>query len=525
MGFTTTIQRKVGPGNPLKRPVEKGTAPNQSVMATDEGSDFPEAAGDPRFDAHAYEPGGSPQILAGDLTDVDRGYMVVPYTFGVFVGASGTGSSKAVLSQLIMENGASANGKSYDNPPTPVGRRIEMIYMDPDDNMGLYASRITIGLPLPDTLNQETAEFGTFIGNENANDMDLQGGSLLIVPITDELGDFSQASPTIDDHGGGGIFGNFNVDLYSTGFATGKLVGSQVTDDLDISDDMASGITIHNSRRNERWVVMWFTDVEKLGGFPTADSRVARWNMELEGEDFTNVRTNTTTGGSTKNGRGYSWSIPVNNFCRMYACQFRVIDNLPTGRPLTGSTTFNIWDASRNTGTPTELDLSNPVIWRTEQFSTFDHHESRTAVVTNSDTWAASDFECTIDCSGNDPVYLALSTSIHQFEGQTRFRFTRDGTPISPDGTDYVTFGQSDQLTHIGGSNGSGDTDNDTLPFHLFWFDNPTAGEHTYRVEYRRNSGFTGSNNAMWNCRDDGSSGFIGTFFAAEMSFPVRQPY
>ena len=92
MGFTTTIQRKVGPGNPLKRPVEKGTAPNQSVMATDEGSDFPEAAGDPRFDAHAYEPGGSPQILAGDLTDVDRGYMVVPYTFGVFVGASGTGS-------------------------------------------------------------------------------------------------------------------------------------------------------------------------------------------------------------------------------------------------------------------------------------------------------------------------------------------------------------------------------------------------------------------------------------------------
>lgn len=524
MGFTTTIQRKVGPGNPLKRPVDKGTAPNQSLMATDEGSDFPEGTGDPRFDAHAYEPGGSPQLLAADLSDVGRGYMVVPYTFGVFVGASGSGSSKGVLSQVIQQDGASDNGRSYDNPPAPTGRRIEMIYMDPDDNMGLMSGRIQIGLPTT-AANQEEADFGTFIGNENANDMELQGGSLLIVPITDELEQLSLANPTIDDHGGGGIFGNWFTDVYSTGQTPNPLVGSQVTDDLDIVGTMLDNLIIHESRRNERWIVFWYTDVEKRGSFPTADSRVARWNFEFEGEDLFNVRTNTTTGGSTKNGRGYSWSIPINNFCRMYACQFRVMDNLPVGRPLTGSTRFNIWDASRNTGSPTELDLSNPVIWRTEQFSAFEFSESRVAVVTNSDSWADSAFELTIESDGTTPMYLAFSTSLHQFEGQTRFRITRDGTPISPDGTDYVTWGQSDQLTHIGGSNGSGDTDNDTIPFHFMWFDTPPAGARTYRIQYRRNSGFTGSNNAMWNCRDDGSDGFIGTFFAAEMAFPTRQPY
>ena len=104
-------------------------------------------------------------------------------------------------------------------------------------------------------------------------------------------------------------------------------------------------------------------------------------------------------------------------------------------------------------------------------------------------------------------------------------RGDRDGTPITPNGSEFPTFGQTNQLTHIGGSNGTGDTDNDTLPFALLWFDTPSAGSHTYRVEYRRNSGFTGANNAMWNTRDDGSSGFIGTMFAIEMKFPTRQPY
>ena len=525
MGFTTTIQRKVGPKNPLKRPVEPGTAPNQSIMGADSGSDLATNAGDPRFRCSAYEPGGSPQLLAGDLTDVGRGYATIHYFFGVFDGATGTGS-KAVMAQSIMEDGASDNGKAFANPPAPAGRRIELIAADPDDNMGLHGMRCQIGLPLPDTVGQETADFGTFLGNENASDMVGYGGSLLVLPITDEGGAFSQASPTIDDHGGGGILGNFNTDVFSGGYAGGKVLYSNTASDLAGEDThyMNPGIQIPSSRRGENWLVMQGHFVEKRGSFPTASARVLRWSNELNGEEFTNVRTDTTTGGSTKSGRGYQIHMPLNNFWHLYSWQFRVMP-LPTGRDLTGSYTTNIWDHTTNTGTQSEFDGTGFRIYRPLAFNQFESSESRVAVLSDSDTWADSDFEVTVEANGTTPFWLGLSTSLHQFEGQTRFRITRDGTPITPEGTDYPTWGQTNQVSFIGGTNGVGDTDNETLPFTLLWVDTPSAGPTTYKVQYRRNNGFTGAHNAIWNSRDDGSDGYIGTFFAAELSFPTRQPY
>jgi hypothetical protein len=518
MGFTASIQRKTGPGFPLKRPVDKGTQPNASIIASDQGTDLATVTGDPRTQCSAYEPGGAPQIAAGNLADVGRGYMVLSFNHVFYDG--GGGGAQAILTQTIMQDGASDNGRTYTG--TVLGRRMECVKIDPDDKMGAWGNFVQFGLPLPDTVGSEDADFGTFLGNENASDCVGTGATLLVIPITDTLELFSQANPTAADHGGGGIIGNYFTDVYNVGHS-GIISFSSTTDDLDISSTINS-VVIPKSRRNEEWIVINTIGVEKRGNFPTGDSRVLRWFYEFEGEDFTNVRTNTTTGGSTKNGRGYSWSVSEGNFTHGRFSQMRVM-TLPTNRPLTGGFTGNIWDASRNTvGVASEIDTQTLTLIRTEALNKFEWMEDRNAVVVSSDTWTASNFEVTIDCNGTDPIWLGFSTSVHQFAGQTRFRLTRDGTPIMSDGADWMSYGQMDQLTFIGGSNGVGDTDNDTLPLGLWWVDNPSAGLRTYRVEYRRNNGFTGANNAIFNSRDDGSSGFIGTLFAAEMSFPTRQP-
>ncbi len=318
--------------------------------------------------------------------------------------------------------------------------------------------------------------------------------------------------------------GDFRTDHFSEGFPGSKVVYSTTESDTDETVDMNDTLVIPASRRNEKWLVIWQFGIEKRGSFPTADARALRADITFDGETFVNVRSNNTTGGSTKTGRGFQWSLPEHNFWHGFFHQYRVLELKPGVR--SAQAIANVHDHTTNTGTPSELDnlALRPI--RINSFNQFKYQEIKTGFTSSSDTWANSGFELTIEADGTTPILLGLSTSVHQFEGQTRFRFTKDGSAFGApdDGTDFYSFGQSDQDTFIGGTNGSGDTDNDTLPVSLLWVDTPTAGEHTYRVQYRRNSGFTGANNAMWNTRDDGSDGFIGTFFLAELSFPTRQP-
>jgi hypothetical protein len=476
--------------------------PDDFLATAETGLDNPATAGDPRFTCSIYQPSAGP-VVGGILSDVQNGYMIFMCGYGYWDGGA---SNAATLNQFIEGSTTFSTGKQFTGSVPSTNPRLELTGLDPDDEGGFMGTRVLTNRPSSAALG--VAEWGMFIGTESSTGFHDAYGACFVALPSEQEGAASHAGPTI---------GVRDTDWFVTGLS---VVTYSDSADTDVTSTLNTSITIPESRSQDKWLTMCNLRVEKNGGFPTGTARTLRYFIEVNGEDLFNVRTNNTTGGANKTGRGFQLHFGLQNFNQFSACPF-VIQNFPAG-VLTSQTTANCHQAIGSNGS--QLDNSAVTMMRTAAFSQFEYLEDTTAVIVNSDTFQDSAFTVTVDADGTSSFLLGLSTTVHQYTGQVRFEITRNGTPITNNGTDYPTLGKWDTSAFTDGSNGTGDTDNDTLPFTMFWADTPPVGSTTYTVRYRRNSGFTGSNNAMFNTRDDGSSGYRGTFFAAELKLAQEYP-
>jgi len=153
-------------------------------------------------------------------------------------------------------------------------------------------------------------------------------------------------------------------------------------------------------------------------------------------------------------------------------------------------------------------------------FSRFTYKEHTSAITSTSSTFTNSPFEVTINSKDGTPIILMFSTSSHHTGGGgNQWSITRNDTAITPTATGAgATFGMTAPQNFADGTNGTGDSDNETMPVTLLWVDSsPVIGQNKYIIQYRREPNL--AVNSIWNCRDDGTSGFKGYFCGFEAKF------
>ena len=478
--------------------------PDDFLASTETGNDVPAVQGDPRFNVSIYEPVAGP-VLGGTLTNTQSGYAMFAGSYGVWNGTP----ARAGLSQVLEGLDTFTTGKQFTSTiPLPTVR-LELSGFDPDDDAGWNGTRVLTGRPNSNA--NGVAEWGMFCGSEaTAASTDFEGGCIIVLPT-------NRADLGIE-HSGGNL-GELDIDWHVSGFSGGKAIAS-ASADTDVSSAMNSGFDIPVERNNEQWLVMFRGAMEKRGGFPTSTERSLRARFVFNGVDPFNVATNTATGGASHTGRGFQWRVGPENFHHPRFTMFRVL-TLPTGEQ-TGSAVINCHQAIASNDS--EFDDLGVFVFRVLAFNQFEYVENTTAVTVSSDTWTDSAFEVTVDADGISSFFMGFSTTVHQQDGQVRFRITRNGTAITSEGTDFPTMGRHADLWSDG-TDGTGDSDNETIPFSFFWADLPPDNDTTvYKVQYRRNNGFTGANSAIFNSNDNGADGFIGNFFVAEIKLPTEQP-
>ena len=480
--------------------------PTDYIAVSETGLDTPSNTGDPRFTCSIYEPTPGP-VLGGVLTDNQNSYLLLSFYYGYWNGAT---ANAGTLNQVIEGVDTFTSSKAFGGSVPAENPRLEGTKMDPDDECGLIGS--VFYNSRPSSAANGVAEWAQFMGQESTNTNQQQGGCMIVLPAENSIDGTTWS--------GTGSLGKRDLDWFVIGFSGGR-VDYDDTGDTDATSAMNAGLSIDSSRANDDWLVMWRHRFEKNGGFPTGTERTLRGYFQLDGQDLFNIRTNNTTAGANKTGRGFQVHYGLQNFNGTMATPF-VVQNLSVGEH-TGTAVANMHETISSNGS--QLDNLALLVLRTAAFKQFESIENTSAVTVTSDTWTDSNFTVTVEADGVSTFWIGFSTTVHQFEGQVRFRIVRNtSTILTTEGTDYPTWGKFATGSFTDGSDGVGDTDNDTLPFTMFWTDTPPAGTVSYKIQYRRNNGFTGANSAMFNTRDDGSDGFRGTLFAAELSLAVEQP-
>lgn len=338
------------------------------------------------------------------------------------------------------------------------------------------------------------SEWGVQLNLDDISRLYLNGATLLIFPQDD-------ATFT------GSTLGVLN-STWDTVSLTAIVCNNQVGGD---EDQVTSGtITVG---RTSRYLIGTYVRVSQSAA--SNSSAAVRYHWQIDGVDHWNVRTNTV--GSTLTGRGIHIGSDgnVTAAARHEYSQF-AISQLTAGNhtvSLTGNR-HEAADGNENIGIIRLFAID------TDMFSQAIYSELSTAQ-SASNTVSFQNAEInpiTITVDGTAKVLLIFSTSVHTNRSSLpRFRITRNGTAITPNGTDggsntYPTV-RSYQAQYAAVSL-TASPDNLTIPFSLVWVDEPAAGTYVYRVQVISNSEV---NPALWNTRDDGTSGYKGLFAAIEL--------
>lgn len=246
-------------------------------------------------------------------------------------------------------------------------------------------------------------------------------------------------------------------------------------------------------------------------------ARSLRWTHQIDGVDIFSVCTNTATAGATRTGRGFQMQMPAAININPYftSAQVMTLD--------AGVHTFSAVGNRHESADNGEIINNNALfVVNTSMFKQFKYVQvTTTQTALTGATWSAHNaFSQTITLNGQAKVWLIFSTTSHQntSSGVLAIRIKRNGTVITPQGVDAGSqpYPQNAGYAVLNGTNGTADSDNDTLPYCIHWVDNPGAGTWTYTIE-SADQGAT--SNALWNTNDNGAAGFKGLFAIAELSF------
>jgi hypothetical protein len=292
---------------------------------------------------------------------------------------------------------------------------------------------------------------------------------------------------------------------------------SSTTGDEDI-DSIKLPFTIPPQSDNEEWLFIVSGRNENTNAHASGLPTDNRYTTYLDGPgsfgtgvDLFNVRTDNTTAGATKTGRGFNWIQPTQ--LKEERVQYHMtIKTLPAGD-------YEAWwrfNQHQDNNDIINFDFAAYNMWRLNHFRNRSYHKITEALTTGNlgsygDTPWTTDITLPADAG---KVLILFSTTRHGKGGidtdDMRFRIRRNGVDL----VDQIT-----NTTSGGTTNNDSDTiestDNMTIPNYCIWADDPGPGTHTYTVQVNPEV-----SNMMYNRRDDGSGGYEGgILFVGEMVF------
>lgn len=340
------------------------------------------------------------------------------------------------------------------------------------------------------------AEWGLHFGNEAANAMRPAQGMLCAVLNSD-------LKPAVE-----------NSHFIQRGFGN-HAFNDQTSGDEDITVQTGASFTLGQYGDSQPHLILCQVRLSNNeADHPSATPSALRWTPRMDGPlgfgtdiDFFNVRTNKTTGGSTRTGRGFQYFISADNG----EAQIHTAATITTLREGDYDTryVFNRWDSDDDGEIS---DRNRWLIWRLNIFKQEDHVVIETVQSPSSGVdWEDTVFTATVnDIDSDSPVLLVFGTTWHVdiTSPALKFRLTRNGTPITNSSVGFLQHSSGDNAPD--GTSGGEDTDNANSPVTSMWFDEPGAGTYTYTVQV------LGDINSIFNSRDDGTDGYKGCFLAAE---------
>lgn len=442
----------------------------------------------------------TPDNLAADLVDVVGGYVLFWSIFGAVQDAVG-----ADLSCWSIREGATTSTDLSVVADAPGDRIIDhRLDVSVDWNHGFVAwsqARPIVG-------SGGIAEWGLFGGNQAANLFNAAHASLIIMPTQNSTGTLAIQGSHLGFNGS---------EWFVTGAATLNF-DTQAGGDRDQIIIGTTPLTIDHG--GEDYLLFFRARLNTA----TATGGVAlRWTWGIDtNEDIFNIRTNKMTSGATRTGRGFQLRAPgetPTTTLTAIMTGFRVVQfNAGTG-------SFN-YTGNRHESADNLETITNPGVFviRTGMLSQFTYSEYDQAILVTSNALTTAPWSVTLTSDGIAPIVIGFTSSQHTQRGYADFVVMRDSTEISVQQVGgLLHLGMSRCIDITDGTDGTGDTDNQTLPVTFLIVDEPAAGSHTYTIQYRRNTSAAqqGGNSlsSIINCRDNGSSGFIGTLFAFELKF------
>ncbi len=241
-----------------------------------------------------------------------------------------------------------------------------------------------------------------------------------------------------------------------------------------------------------------------------------RWSYEIDGVPLTNVRTDTATSGAVRTGRGFSCQHTASpSKSNLLVHQAMRVITLPAG----GHEFKARLNRHEGDTTPTEqMGRLHGQAFNTNIFSQFYRKERDTVLELSGTTLVTvPEWQIDITLDGTAKVWIGLATDSHgNFGVSARYSIFRDSIELINSGTG--TFFDFPSESGDGGADMDNpptrDSDNNTLPVSIFWYDDPGPGTFRYKVRASSNDPVK---DCFGNANDNGEDGFVGTFFVAEL--------
>lgn len=463
--------------------------PSEVLFKSNDNGQSESTAGDPRNPQDVYDGNGTGDAVGIDAaTDTD-------YEYTVWIWMQGSLSAGNIATAMSLREGATVS--TVDN----AGSRIV------DSGMEAAASRDGHGsyLSALRPSGGRDAEFAFQFGN-----LSVAAGSLLVMS-NDKFRPNVLRFPDREN------YEDFHGFTYTDGWSDHNWE-DQTTGDEDI-DMPKKPFTVPHSAHNELYLIIAGNRIENAGDHISGASTDNRYSLRLDGPsefgsdvDVYNVRTDNTTAGATKTGRGYNYCMPVQNFEHRLQ-QHYAVHRLPAG----DYEFYWRYNQHQNNNDIINTDQQYVGIWRLNHFRNWAYHQPEVAMRTHasSSAFQPTGFTTTIrNLEADSKVIILFSTSRHGIGGldtnQINFRIQRDGVTLIDQISSDTSGGTTDN-----DSNTNPSTDNTNHTVHCMWVDEPGAGEHTYTIDAAGEV-----TNSMFNTRDDGSDGFKGgVLFVGELCF------
>lgn len=447
-------------------------------------------------------PGGSafdlytatgPNAIGVDCTDGGTGTLLALFTLAATSDALGTNTAGA--SRVAYLEGSTCSTTDNCGAGGTIGG---ITSVEPVNDQSILQSHFRTSLPAG-----AISEFGMQWFNQSIT-LSMHGASVIAWPESSmgtEDSTWFDLQPTAD-------FGGSSIDI-GLNCNTGTVCNA------------ASAASVSGLDSGE-FLVLWQIQLGAgngaLSDLGAGNGRTLQVRVEQDGVDPHSV----VGEGSVVRGEvGYQMRFGQHNFpVHMFGGFY--VDTLTSGT--------HTWDFAMTKSESGDGDEAAVIPWvlglKTSQFANFGWMSHSSRVDLTSASFTDSPFEVAEFGVGGAPVVVGVHTTVHintLATMGTAFRLVRDGsTVLTPTGT--ATAGS----VPIAAPNGEwdaapdmstgADPDNNTLPVTIYWVDDPGPGTYTYTFQSQRLGTGVGPGTVYWNTQTDGTGGFTGYMFVAEMS-------